>query len=65
MRKELEKEQGSADKVTIRGTSDSLLNLPAAACDGLTPMKPPAAPEADFVVHASVYGELPIGLPAK
>jgi len=27
---------------------------------GWRPMKPPAAPEADFAVHASVYGELPI-----
>jgi hypothetical protein len=26
-RKELEKERGSADEITIRGTSDSLLNL--------------------------------------
>ena len=27
-REELEKERGSADEVTIRGTSDTLLNLP-------------------------------------
>jgi hypothetical protein len=49
-RKELEKEQGSADEVTIRDTSDSLLNLPNA---GFTQLGHDALPVVAMVARSS------------